>query len=279
MDIKDVIKKDWESSKMTFNELSDKHGVPASTIKSWKARDKKRGEEWLRATTASDKKKMQKKKIQKEVAKLSDDLNEKQKLFCIYYIKYFNATKAYQKAYGCSYTTAMSEGSKHTKKPKIMAEIERLKAERLGNHLIEANDIVQKYIDIAFADMNDFMDIEVVEKPLLDDYGEVVLDETGQPVILKYNRILVKENEEIDGTIVSSITQGKDGVSVKLADRMKALEMLTKYKDVLDDKTKKKLEVEKLKLDNMKTRVELERLENGDSEEPLKIEIVRRESK
>lgn len=279
MDIKDVIKKDWETSKMTFNELSDKHGVPASTIKSWKARDKKRGEEWLRATTASDKKKMQKKKIQKEVAKLSDELNEKQKLFCIYYIKYFNATKAYQKAYGCSYESAMVSGHHHLRNPKITAEIERLKAEKLGNHLIEANDIVQKYIDIAFADMNDFMDIEVVEKPLLDDYGEVVLDETGQPVIVKYNRILVKENDEIDGTIVNSITQGKDGVSVKLADRMKALEMLTKYKDVLDDKTKKKLEVEKLKLDNMKTKAELERLENGDSEEPLKIEIVRRESK
>ena len=34
-------------------------------------------------------------------------LNEKQKLFCCYYIKTFNATKAYQKAYGCSYAEAL----------------------------------------------------------------------------------------------------------------------------------------------------------------------------
>ena len=29
------------------------------------------------------------------------ELTEKQRLFCIYYIQCFNATKAYQKAYEC----------------------------------------------------------------------------------------------------------------------------------------------------------------------------------
>ena len=32
------------------------------------------------------------------------ELTDKQRLFCIYYIKYFNATKAYQKAYNFSYS-------------------------------------------------------------------------------------------------------------------------------------------------------------------------------
>lgn len=35
-------------------------------------------------------------------------LTDKQRLFCIYYVRCFNAVKAYQKAYRCSYQTAAS---------------------------------------------------------------------------------------------------------------------------------------------------------------------------
>ena len=42
----------------------------------------------------------------------NDDLTDKQRLFCIYYTKYFNATKAYQKVYESAYTTARTNGSR-----------------------------------------------------------------------------------------------------------------------------------------------------------------------
>lgn len=35
----------------------------------------------------------------------NQDLNDKQQLFCIYYLKYFNTTNAYKKAYEFSYNT------------------------------------------------------------------------------------------------------------------------------------------------------------------------------
>ena len=36
------------------------------------------------------------------------ELTDKQRLFCIYYVRCFNDVKAYQKAYRCSYQTAAS---------------------------------------------------------------------------------------------------------------------------------------------------------------------------
>ncbi|MFQ9151632.1 MAG: terminase small subunit [Blautia sp.] len=40
------------------------------------------------------------------------DLTDKQRLFCIYYSRCFNATKAYQKAYGCDEYAARTNGSR-----------------------------------------------------------------------------------------------------------------------------------------------------------------------
>ena len=72
------------------------------------------------------------------------DLTDKQRLFCIYYVRCFNATKAYQKAYGCSYEIANVEGYKNLVKPSIKAEILRLKQERLNREFLSEADIFQK---------------------------------------------------------------------------------------------------------------------------------------
>lgn len=65
------------------------------------------------------------------------------------------------------------------------------------------------------------------------------------------NYVNFKNAEEVDGTILTEVKQGKDGVSVKLADKMKALEMLAKYTDLLSDNDKKRLQEEKLKADKL----------------------------
>ena len=80
----------------------------------------------------------------------NDELTDKQRLFCIYYVKCFNATKAYQKAYGCSYETANVEGYKTLVKPSIKTEIRNLKQTRLNREFLSEEDIFQMYIDIAF---------------------------------------------------------------------------------------------------------------------------------
>ncbi|WP_420540559.1 terminase small subunit (plasmid) [Paenibacillus polymyxa] len=66
--------------------------------------------------------------------------------------------------------------------------------------------------------------------------------------INRYNYVSFKNSDEIDGTLVSEVKQGKDGVSVKLHDKTKALDVLTKYMDLLPDKHKRMVEDEKLKI-------------------------------
>src|SRR4051812_11834543 len=106
----DEIRKEFESSKITLAALAEKHGVKLGTIKSRKSR-----EGWSRGSLEKDatKKDATKKKVATiELVIDNDSLNDKQKMFCLYYIKYFNATKAYQKAYECDYFTANANGSR-----------------------------------------------------------------------------------------------------------------------------------------------------------------------
>lgn len=155
------------------------------------------------------------------------ELTDKQQLFCIYYIRCFNATKAYQKAYGCNYTTAMSEGSKHLRNPKIKEEIFRLKQERLNREFLSESDIFQKYMDIAFADITDYVEFG---------NGSFNDPETGEEV--SYSFVNLKDSKTVDGTIVSEVSKGREGAKIKLADRMKALQWLTDHMDLATDKQK-----------------------------------------
>lgn len=86
------------------------------------------------------------------------ELTDKQRLFCLHYVRCFNATKAYQKAYGCSYDTAASIGYRLLENDGVRDEIMRLKQSRLNRELLDEHDIFQKYMDIAFADITDYVE-------------------------------------------------------------------------------------------------------------------------
>jgi phage terminase small subunit len=237
---------------ITNRAIAEQLGVPEKTISAWKSRDK--WDEKLKGidcSTAKNEcsttnKKTTKKSRSPDVKETegliveSNELTEKQRLFCLYYLKYFNATKAYQKAYGCDYKTANVNGSRMLVKASIKKEIERLKAEQQQALFLEAKDVLQKYIDIAFADITDYVSFgqETVEE---------INEVTGQPESYVRNFVRFKNSSEVDGTIITEVKKGKDGVSIKLADKMKALEKLWEYFDMLPDTYKRKLLEEKTK--------------------------------
>ena len=266
----DEIRREWETSKITLAALAEKHDVKLGTLKSRKSR-----EAWVRGSSKKDatrkkkvatpSKRMQPKKKDKEPVVESDNLTDKQRLFCIYYIKYFNATKAYQKAYGCAYTTAMSNGYSLLRNTKVSAEIDRMRNDKLNEKKLSLDDVLQKYIDIAFADISDFMTFGSEEVVAMDEYGKALLDDKGEKVTYMKNYVTFMNSDEVDGTLITEVKQGKDGVSVKLADKMKALDMLAKYTDLLSSHDKKRLEEEKMKVDIEKAHLELGNL-RGDTE-------------
>lgn len=109
------------------------------------------------------------------------DLTDKQRLFCVLYIRCFNATKAYRKAYGCSYEVANSEGYRLLVNPCIRDEISRLKRNRLNREMLDEHDIFQRYMDIAFSDMTDFVEFGREKIQVMSAFGPVMVPdpETG----------------------------------------------------------------------------------------------------
>ena len=217
-------------------EIANQLGVAEGTVRSWKNRYKWAGDnatlQRSKRNVAKNSKTLIKNKespVAHEVESVmkNTELTDKQQLFCIYYIRCFNATKAYQKAYGCNYTTAMSEGSKHLRNPKIKEEIFRLKQERLNREFLSESDIFQKYMDIAFADITDYVEFG---------NGSFNDPETGEEV--SYSFVNLKDSKTVDGTIVSEVSKRREGAKIKLADRMKALQWLTDHMNLATDKQK-----------------------------------------
>lgn len=247
---------------MKLVEIASQLNVSEGTVRSWKSRykwdcnvaNKKRNV----AKRKNEENSKNKKAIADEVDQVLEntDLTDKQRLFCLYYIRYFNATKAYKKAYGCSYDVANSEGYKLLVNPCIKEEIKRLKQNRLNRELMDESDIFQKYMDIAFSDITDYVEFGQEEVPIMAVYGPVqVKDEkTGKKKILtkRVNVVRFKDSEEVDGTIISEVKQGKDGASIKLLDKMKALEWIADHMDLATAEQRARIENIRAKTEQIK---------------------------
>ncbi|WP_286080637.1 terminase small subunit [Parablautia intestinalis] len=265
-------------------EIAKRLELPEGTVRRWKSTYKWDNERSDKNSERSNRNKHIKKNKEKAVASgISQeaeppDLTDKQRLFCCLYVKCFNATKAYQKAYGCSYETAMVEGSKTLRNPKIKNEIQRLKQNRLNREMLSEADVFQKYMDIAFADITDYVEFGRETVPVMGAYGPVILkdEETGTKIEMKkeINVIRLKESTEVDGTLISEVKQGKEGTSIKLADRMKALQWISDHMDLATEEQRAKIAV-------LKSQVVQENEAKGQAKDwkAAIIEIAKRRSK
>ena len=175
----------------------------------------------------------------------------------MYQSRMFNYTKAYQKAYpGCSYTSAAVLGSRLMKNPVIRKEIEQLKQNRLNREMLTEDDIFQKYMDIAFSDMADYVSFGRETVPVMGALGPVKMEnpKTGEKTTLtkEINVVKFRESNEVDGTLISEVKQGKDGASVKLMDRMKALNWLAEHMDMANDEQRARIEQMKAKTEQIR---------------------------
>ena len=239
---------------MRLIEIADQLKVPAGTVRRWKStyhwdgehqseRSEKKSERSEKKSERSENKKsVTKRAVADEVKQViqNTDLTDKQQLFCIHYIRCFNATKAYQKAYGCDYATALVNGSRMLGNARIKDEILRLKQDRLNREFLSESDIFQKYMDIAFADVTNFMEFG-------NEDVDVILD-TGERKTITVSHVNIKNDADVDGTIISEVSKGKDGIKVKLADRMKALQWLSDHMGLATEKQKAEIALLKAKV-------------------------------
>lgn len=220
--IKQKAKELWLAGKK-YREISEITGIKESSIKSLASRCWKKEKLQPMKKKVAVAKKVATKNKDIEIKELSikeietlanNELTEEQRLFCLYYSKSFNATRAYLKAYNVDYRTAQSNGCRLLTYDYIKDEIMKLKQERYAQSMLTKDDIFQKYMDIAFADITDYLE-----------FGS---DANNSDAVSK-NFVRFKDDSIVDGTLISEVKQGKDGASIKLADRMKALQWLSDH--------------------------------------------------
>lgn len=235
---------------MKYKDIATKYGVSEATVKSWKTRygwiRKKKRKVHTKAHTKSNAETIEggdaenRKKEELRIIYADDELNDKQKQFCVFLHKKHNITKAYMCAYGVDYATAAAAGSRLLKNVKIRAYLEMLKNERQNMMCFDEEDLVQRYMDIAFADV-------------------------GDVAIFTNDGIRLREN--FDPTTVKKIKQTKHGYEIEMMDAFKAMEWLDKYFEV-NPQHKRRREYEELRKAQLEQEIaESRRREQEDEKE------------
>lgn len=266
----EAAKQDYLSG-MKYKEIAEKYGVTINTVKSWKTRHS-----WDSKKRVHTKKKgcTQKKDapkvaptpppVDEKGKELAEGLTDQQRLFAEIYVRNFNATQAAIKA-GYNINSAYSIGYENLRKPRVRAYIEHLKQLKKESIMIGVDDIVERYMRIAFADMTDFVEFGRTAVPIITAKGPLkgLNPETGKlEVLLKeVNDIRLKESYEVDGGLICQIKQGKDGASIKLEDRQKALDWLANYFECNpQDKYKNEFEERRIALQERMVKVQEDKL-------------------
>lgn len=197
-----------------YKDIAAKYGVSVNTVKSWRKRYgwSREGKKGCTHNAPQKGKRVHPKKeqvapVQPDLTQEdfdeaeSDELSENQRLFCLYYVKYRSQVKAYQKAYQCSYESASAHAYKVWRNVEVQTEIKKLLEEVHEGIKIDIEDLIQQQIDIARADITDFVDI---------------------------HKGIAKIRDDIDGTLIREIKNTQFGISMKLYDKQKAIDWLAK---------------------------------------------------
>lgn len=158
-------------------------------------------------------------------------MTQKQKRFIEEYLIDLNATQAAIRA-GYSPDTAQQTGSENLSKPVIRAQIDRAMAERSKRTGVNAERVVQELAKIAFVNAAEVIDPKTA-----------TVKEDALP----------EDTAAIQSVKVKAF--GEDGLEreIKMADKLKALELLGKHLGMFKDRIELSggLDTEKSKLDDL----------------------------
>lgn len=184
----------------------------------------------------------------------SKGLPEHYQRFCEFYVEGKNKKVALVKAGFKDRPT--SYAGRLLKNEKIKKYIAWLKARALNECLVNATDLLDAWVRIAFSDMTDFVDIFP-------------------------HSIRLKPSDEVDGQLIKSIKMGRDGVSIELYDKMKALDNLAKYIQDMPIDWKQKLETRRLELqeEEFELKKKLSEFDNPEKADDGFIEAIKNSAK
>jgi len=252
-------------SGMKLVEIASQLSVPDGTVRRWKSTYGWDSERSDKKSERSEKKKNEKNNKQEPIddgtreTMLNENLTHEQRLFCIYYSKIFNATQAYQKAYQCSYENASSHAWELWDNVEIKKEVARLNEKKRQQVVASADDLIELHMRIAFSDIGNYISFGREEVPVMTMFGPMIDKNTKKPITKEVNTVKANESTNVDTQIIQEVKQGKDGFSIKLADKQKSLDWLERF-FLMNPMDRHKIE-----FDNAKLALEQKKLEPDES--------------
>jgi len=135
-------------------------------------------------------------------------LSEKDHAFVSQYMLDFNQKAAAERL---GYEQPSTAADRFMKKPGIQMELMKRREAVAKRSEVTVDRVLEEYARIAFSDLTDFVTYE-------------------------NGKVIVHNTDEIDGAILEELSEGPNGVKIKLHSKMKALEMLAKYVGVNREK-------------------------------------------
>lgn len=256
---------------MKYREIAEKYNVSVDTVKSWKTRHKWERNKPVKKTAHNAHKN---KKVCKGVQKddePQEELTDREQLFCYHYVRTWNATQAVLLAgYGNSNkASAKAFGFSLLQRPRVKQEIDRLRSLFRQELHVDIQDFLEFCLKVVGADIGDYVAFGQKEVPVMGPFGPIIDKKTKNPITQMINAIDLGESKVLDTSVISEIKQGRDGVSIKLADKKWAWEQLIKYFDWLPDKWQRKIteDEQRAKLEKMKAETAKIRGDGDDDED------------
>ena len=153
-----------------------------------------------------------------------DNLTDKQRSFCLEFLKDFNATQAYKRAGYVANTdnVAASCAAKLLINPKIQAEIDRLRFERESANQVTIERTLQEIARVAFSDVTNSLSFDSQGVTFKNS------DELPEDVTAAINSVQSNETTTEDGSVRRTF-------SLKQHDKLRALTLLADYFGIRDD--------------------------------------------
>ncbi|RRG18255.1 terminase [Weissella viridescens] len=247
MDIKEQAKQDYLAG-MKVQDIAEKLGKSASTVRSWKSRYKWDDDSSAdnappkRVATKRNKNATQRENVatshetERAVNDLADsDLTDKQKAFVVEFVRLANATQAYINAYGVDYAVARVNGSRMLTNANIQLAITELRKAKFKELSIGMFDLIEDLAKEARADIGDFVEFGQYDELVMDADKNVKLDTNDEPIIQHKSWVQFKDQDKVDTSVIKSISMGKDGPHIELHDRDKARKQLIEYFKTVGD--------------------------------------------
>lgn len=154
-------------------------------------------------------------------------MTEKQKKFADEYLIDLNATRAYKAAYKSvkNDNSAMAGASRMLRNVKVAAYIEEKMAERSERTEIKQDDVVKELAKIGFAQITDYVEVQNING---------------------FEKVIIKPTDEIEKEkigAIAGIKEGRNGIEIKMNDKVKALELLGKHLGMFTEKQEIKAQI------------------------------------